>query len=89
MITLGLVISLTVKLVVSVLFKLPLVSFAIIVTLLSPGMSVSSGTKVKLKMSPARLVMVNILLVALGKVMFARTVSKPILSVTLAVMFTG
>ena len=52
-------------------------------------MSVSSGVKVKLKLSPARLVMVNILLVAFGKVMFASTVSKPILSVTLAVMFTG
>jgi len=38
-------------------------------------MSVSSGVKVKLKISPAKLVIVNILLVALGKVMFASTVS--------------
>jgi len=49
-------------------------------------MSVSSGVKVKLKISPAKLVIVNILLVALGKVMFASTVSTLMLSVTLTVM---
>jgi len=87
--TSGAVMSNTVKLVVSVLFKLPLVSFARIVTLYNPGMSVSSGTKAKLKISPARLVMVNILLVALGKVMLASTVSTfVVISVTLAVMLT-
>jgi len=49
-------------------------------------MSVSSDKKVKLKISPARLVMVKSLLVALGKVMLANTVSTLILSVTLTVM---
>ena len=52
-------------------------------------MSVSSGTKVKLKISPAKLVIVNILLVALGKVMFANTVSICKLSVTFAVILTA
>ena len=51
-------------------------------------MSVSSGVKVKLKMSPARLVMVNILLVAFGKVMFVSTVSTCMLSVMVVVMLT-
>ena len=51
-------------------------------------MSVSSGVKVKLKMSPARLVMVNILLVAFGKVMFVSTVSTCMLSVMFVVMLT-
>jgi len=50
-------------------------------------MSVSSGMKVKLKMSPAKLVIVNILLVLLGKVIFARTVSTAREFVTLAVIF--
>ena len=50
-------------------------------------MSVSSGVKVKLKMSPARFVMVNILLVAFGKVMLASTVSTfVVMSVMLVVM---
>jgi len=87
LITSGTVISNTVKLVFSVLFTFPEVSFAMMVTLYNPGMSVSSGTKVKLKISPAKLVMVNILLVALGKVMLANTVSTCMLSVTLTVMF--
>jgi len=86
--TSGGVISNTVKLVFSVLLMLLLVSFAMMVTLYSPGMSVSSGTKVKLKISPAKLVIVNILLVALGKVIFASTVSNWRLSVTFAVMLT-
>ena len=86
--TSGVVMSNTVKLVVSVLFTFPEVSFAMMVTLYNPGMSVSSGVKVRLKMSPARLVMVNILLVAFGKVMFVSTVSTCMLSVMLVVMLT-
>ena len=82
----GGVMSLTVKLVVSVLLMFPDVSFAMMVTLYNPGMSVSSGVKVKLKMFPARLVMVNILLVAFGTVMFVSTVSTCMLSVMLTVM---
>jgi len=78
-----------VKLVVSVLLTFPEVSLAMMVTLYNPGMSVSSGTKVKLKISPAKLVMLNILLVALGKVILASTALIPMLSVTLAVMLTG
>jgi len=87
--TCGTVTSLTVKLVVSVLLRLPNVSFAMMVTLYNPGMSVSSGTKVKLKISPAKFVIVNILLVLFGKVILAKTVSTfVVMSVTFAVMLT-
>jgi len=86
LITLGLVMSLTVKLVVSVLLTFPEVSLAMIVTLYTPGASVNEGTKVKLKISPAKFVMVNIIFDPSARVIFASTVSTPIISVTLAVM---
>ena len=54
--TSGGVLSNTVKLVVSVLLRLPEVSLAKIVTLYNPIEAVSPGTKDKLKMSPTRLV---------------------------------
>jgi len=46
--TSGTVTSLTVKLVLSVLLRLPNVSFAMMVTLYNPGISVSNGRNVKL-----------------------------------------
>jgi len=87
--TLGGVMSNTVKLVVSVLLMLLLVSFAMMVTLYTPGGSVRLGTKVTLKVSEILLVMTNTKLVLLGKVIFARTVSNCRLSVTFAVMLTA
>jgi len=84
----GKVTSLTVKLVVSVLLMLPLISFAIIVTLYTPGGSVRLGTKVTLKMSEM-LVITNTKLVLFGKVILARTVSNWRLSVTFAVILTA
>jgi len=82
----GGVISLTVKLVLSVLLRLLLVSFAIIVMLYSPIGSVNSGTKVALKISPESKVMVKSTLLPFALVIFANTTFTPMLSVTLTVM---
>jgi len=84
--TVGGVLSSTVKLVVSVLFVLPEVSFAMMVRLYSPIGAVSPGTKEKLKMSPASNVIVRTTLLPSALVMLARTVSRGPLSVTFAVM---
>jgi len=86
LITLGLVISNTVKLVSSVLFKLPLVSFAMMVTLYTPGGLVSVVGNVALNMSPARLVMVSNKKDPSALVTLTNTVSTLMLSVTLTVM---
>jgi len=84
--TSGIVISNTVKLVVSVLFTFPEVSVAMMVMLYSPGGLVSVVGKVALKMSPASNVMFKITLLPSARVTLANTVSIGPLSVTFAVM---
>jgi len=76
----------TVKFVVSVLFKLPEVSLAKIVTLYTPIGSSERVEKVALKISPESKLRFTNSLVPSGKVIFAITLS-PKFSVTFAVMF--
>jgi len=54
-----------------------------------PGVVVSVVAKVKLNISPAKLVMVFGVVTPFGSVMLTNTISIPILSVTFAVMLTG
>jgi len=54
-----------------------------------PGVVVSVVAKVKLNMSPAKLVIVLLVVTPFGSVMLTNTISTPILSVTFAVMLTG
>jgi len=87
LITSGTVMSNTVKFVVSVLLMFPEVSFAMMVTLYSPGASVSVVGNVALKMSPTKLVMVSNKKDPSARVTFTRTVATAMLSVMLTVMF--
>jgi len=82
----GVVSSVTVKAVVTVLLMLLLVSLAMKVMLYCPGGWLMVGVKVTLKVCPVPLVMVSSMVVLLGNVMLASTVSTPILSVALTVI---